>query len=256
MELPPPRVEPSPRWIRVRAGDVEVANSRRALLLAWYGPGRLPTYCLPADDVRTALLQPAATDGTDGFLVPHDVHVGEQILAGAAHLLREPPPPLEAADGHWTFSWDGRVRWFEEAEEVVVHARDPAKRVDVRRSERHVRVSRDGVLIADSRRPRALFETSLPTRWYLPLDDVNQALVPSDTVTRCPYKGTASYWSVQIGERLHRDLAWTYREPVPECPGIAGLVAFFDERVDLEIDGVQQARPRTPWSDRVRGLAQ
>ncbi len=257
MPLPPPRVEPSPRWIRVRAGDVEVANSRRALLLAWYGPGRLPTYCLPPEDVRTELLRPAGNGASNGFLVHHDVHADGQVLARAAHLLRDPPPPLEAADGHWTFAWDGQVRWFEEAEEVVVHARDTAKRVDVRRSERHVRIGRAGVVIADSRRPRALFETGLPTRWYLPLDDVNQALlVPSDTLTRCPYKGTASYWSVQIGERLHPDLAWTYREPLPECPGIAGMAAFFDERVDVEIDGVRQERPRSPWSVGAGGLAE
>ncbi len=79
----------------------------------------------------------------------------------AAHVLRDPPPPLEAADGHWPFAWNAQVRWFEEAEEVVGHARDTAKRVDVRRSERHVRISGDGVVIADSGQPRALFETGV-----------------------------------------------------------------------------------------------
>ena len=252
IEVPPPRVEPSPRWIRARVGDTEIANSRRALLLSWYGPGMLPTYCLPADDVRIDLLHPsAAGDGKpiDGFRVDHDLHFGDVVVEGAAQLFHEPPAPLEAVDGFWTFTWDGGVSWFEEALEIHVHAKDPNKRVDAVPSERHVQVELDGVLVAESRRPHALFETTLPTRWYLPIEDVRQELlVPSDTVSRCPYKGTASYWSVQVGDALHRDVAWTYPEPVPECPRIAGLVAFYNEQVDMVVDGVRQERPRTPWS--------
>lgn len=249
IEVPPPRVEPTPRWIRVRAGATEIADSRRALLLAWYGPGRLPTYCLPADDVRTDLLRPHAAPLPDGFLVDHDVDSGGVILPRAAQRFRHPPAPLEALHDHWTFSWDGGLSWFEEALQVHVHARDPSKRVDVLPSERHVQVEIDGEVVADSVRPHALFETTLPTRWYLPLADVRrELLVPSETVTRCPYKGTATYWSVRIGETLHRDVAWTYDDSVPECPRIPGLVAFFNERVDLVVDGVNEQRPRTPWS--------
>jgi uncharacterized protein (DUF427 family) len=132
---------------------------------------------------------------------------------------------------------------------VHVHARDPSKRVDVVPSERHIRVELDGEVVADSSRPHALFETWLPTRWYLPMEDVRrELLVPSDTVTRCPYKGTAAYWSVTVGDTRHGDVAWSYAEPVPECPRIAGLVCFFNERVDLIVDGVAQPRPRSPWS--------
>ena len=233
----------------MRAGGVEIANSRRALLLAWYGPGRLPTYCLPAEDVRTDLFRAHDGPAREDFLVTHDVATDDDVVVGAAHLFRSPPEPMEALDGHWTFDWDSGLAWFEEALEVHVHARDAWKRVDVLPSDRHVRVEVDGEVVAESRRPHALFETTLPTRWYFPLDDVRQELlVDSDAVTRCPYKGTASYWSVRVGDTLHQDIAWTYREPVPECPRIAGLVAFFNEKVDLVIDGVRQERPQSPWS--------
>lgn len=248
-QAPPPHVEPSPRWVRVRAGDLEVAGSRRALLLVWYGPGMLPTYCLPPDDVRTDLLRPSAGSAEGGFRLDHDVHTGDGFLERAAQQFRDPPPPLQALDGHWSFAWDAGLSWFEEAMEVHVHARDPSKRVDAVPSERHVVVELDGDVIADSTRPHALFETTLPTRWYLPPEDVRRdLLVPSDTVTRCPYKGTATYWSVRVGDVVHDDVAWTYREPIAECPRIAGLVAFFNEQVDLVVDGVRQERPQSPWS--------
>ena len=117
-------------------------------------------------------------------------------------------------------------------------------------SNRHVHVELEGEVVADSRRPSALFETWLPTRWYLPAEDVRrELLVPSSTVSRCPYKGAASYRSGGPGWGAeHGDVAWTYPQPVVECPRIAGLIAFFNEKVDLVIDGVPQTRPRTPWS--------
>ena len=250
MELrpPEPRVEPTPRWVRVRAGGMWVADSKRALLLSWYGPGMLPTYCFAPDDVRTDLFEPSESDPR-GLVVEHDVRVGSAVFPRAAHLFRDPPQPLAGLDGHWSFAWDGQVSWFEEALEVHVHARDPSKRVDVLPSERHVRVEVGGEVLAESRRPHALFETSLPTRWYLPVEDVEwEKLEPSGTVTQCPYKGTARYWSARTGGELHADIAWSYPDPVVECPRIKGLVAFFNEKVDLTIDGVPEARPVTPWS--------
>ena len=250
--LPATRVEPSPRRVRVRVGDEVLADTTRALLLSWYGPGILPTYCLPADDVDTRRLAPAADAGAGlaGVTVPHDVRTGDGVLPGVAHLFRGPPDPLAALDGTWTFAWDAGLSWFEEAEEVHIHARDPRHRVDVVPSDRRLRVELDGVVLAESARPFALFETSLPTRWYLPADDVHHELLePSDTATSCPYKGTARYWSARVGDDLRRDVAWSYPEPIPECPRIAGLVCFFNERVDLVVDGERQDRPVTPWSD-------
>lgn len=250
VELPRTFVEPSPRWVRVRVGDTLIASSRQALLLSWYGPGRLPTYCLPAADVHTEMLRPTSRphDGTE-FWVDHDVHVDGRVLEGQAKRFRDPPAELADLHDHWTFQWDSGLSWYEEALEVHVHARDPHKRVDVVPSDRHVRIELDGHLLAESRRPHALFETTLPTRWYLPSEDVRgDLLVPSVTVTRCPYKGAASYWHAQIDGRVHEDIAWTYPEPVIECPRIAGLIAFFNEKVDMTIDGERIERPRTPWS--------
>jgi uncharacterized protein (DUF427 family) len=103
--------------------------------------------------------------------------------------------------------------------------------------------------VADSRRPTVLFETGLPPRWYLPLSDLRMDLLrPSTSQTRCPYKGTAEYWSVDTGRTVHRDVVWTYRSPVAESQKIAGLACFFDERVDVYLDGELQPRPRTPFS--------
>jgi uncharacterized protein (DUF427 family) len=114
----------------------------------------------------------------------------------------------------------------------------------------------DGEELASSRRAVALFESNLPPRWYLPRDDVSAPLLDSDTVTCCPYKGTASYHSVQLGGgELAADVVWCYRLPIPEAAAIAGLVCFFNERVDLELDGELQERPETPWSQKVRSEA-
>ena len=134
--------------------------------------------------------------------------------------------------------------WYEEDEEIVVHPRDPYHRVDVVRSDRHVTVSLNGELLAESTSPTALFESNLPPRWYLPAEDIRAELEPSDTITRCPYKGTASYYSVKLDSgEVVKDLVWYYAEPIVEATRIKGLLCFFSERVDLELDGEVQERP-------------
>jgi uncharacterized protein (DUF427 family) len=167
---------------------------------------------------------------------------------GAAWMHHRPPRPLEALAGMVTFSWRDPVTWFEEEEPLLAHARDPHKRVDVVASSRAVRVEIDGVLLAESRRPLLLFETTLPVRYYLPPGDVRIELVPSQTRSVCPYKGAATWWSARIGDQVAEDIAWSYPSPVPENPRIAGLVCFRNERVDLTVDGQRLERPVTPWS--------
>ncbi|MDQ6832450.1 MAG: DUF427 domain-containing protein [Chloroflexota bacterium] len=248
--LPAPRVEPTPRWVRVRFGGAVVADSKRALLLIQYGPGRLPTYYFPQTDVRMDLLEAADPDPRDGGTARWTLHVGDRVAAGAASTPLAPLPALAALAGHLTFTWDAMDAWSEEEEEVFVHARDPHKRIDVLRSSRHVRLAVAGETVAETRRPTLLFETALPTRYYLPPEDVRTDLLePSDTTSRCPYKGVARYWSAKVGDGLARDIVWGYPEPIAECPKIAGLLCFFNERVDLYVDGERQPRPWSPWSE-------
>ena len=244
-------VEPTPRWIRVRIGEELVADSRRALLHVQYGPGALarsflPTYYLPPDDVVPGVLVDPVENGTG--LTVWAVQAGERRADAAAWMHRRPPEPLEALAGMVTFSWSDPLTWFEEEEPLIAHARDPHKRVDVVPSSRAVRVEVDGVLLAESRRPLLLFETTLPVRFYLPPGDVRTELVPSETRSVCPYKGVATWWSARIGDRLLEDIAWSYPFPVPENPRIAGLLCFRNERVDLTVDGQRLERPLTPWS--------
>lgn len=246
-----PAVEPSPRWIRVRIGERLIADSRRALLHVQYGPGSLPgsflpTYYLPMDDAVPGALVDARHEGSD--LTIWSVDAGDRRVDGAAWSHRAPAEPLQALAGMVTFSWQEPLTWFEEEEPLLAHARDPHKRVDVVQSSRSVRVEADGVLLAESHRPLVLFETTLPVRYYLPVEDVRVELVPSATRSVCPYKGVASWWSARIGDTLLEDIAWSYPSPVPENPRIAGLICFRNERVDLTIDGQRMDRPVTPWS--------
>jgi uncharacterized protein (DUF427 family) len=138
--------------------------------------------------------------------------------------------------------------WYEEDELNVAHPRDPFHRIDVLPSSRQVQLELNGVPLADSSRPALLFETMLPTRYYLPRADVTAELIPSDTKTWCAYKGQASYFSVSAGGRLVRDIAWTYPDPRHDALQVRDLIAFFDERVDVTLDGERRPRPVTPWS--------
>jgi len=242
---PPPFVEPTGRRIRVRLGDEIVAQSDRAQLLVQYGPGGLPTYYLPETDV------------VDGALIDEEAAGGQRtwtVQAAGARAERaawthpDPGGALAALADHVTFSWR-QLEWYEEDERVVVHARDPHHRVDTLRSSRRVQVLAGGQVVADSLRPLLLFETSLPARYYLPFEDVRTELLEASGATSaCPYKGRARYWSIRVGDTFVRDVAWSYPDPIPENPKIRDLVAFFQERVDMAIDGVRQARPATPWS--------
>ena len=201
------RLEPSPKRVRVQLGGLTVADSSRAVLV-WEKP-YYPTYYFPMDDVRTDLLvpdpgvshSPSRGDGT-----PYTVTAGPRTVPGAA--VRYEQSPIPQLRDLVRFDWDAMDHWFEEDEEVYTHPRDPYTRVDILASSRRVQVEVDGVTVADSTSPRLLFETGLPTRYYLPKTDVRMDLLGhTDTSTGCPYKGNRGV----LVDRRQRPRAPRYR---------------------------------------------
>jgi len=242
-------LEPSPRRVRVTLAGQTIADTRRAALL--YETGYLPAYYFPEADVRTDLLEPSDRTRESpvlGRARSWSVRVGERVADNAAFGWWEPPLTAPPVAGLVTFVFDEMDTWYEEDERILGHPNDPYHRVDIRSSSRNIRLSHAGAVIAESSRPLLLFETGLLPRYYLPADDVTAELVPSDAHSRCPYKGVPSYWSVRTGDELLTDLVWSYLTPRPEAIAIKGALAFFDERLDLDIDGERQPRHDTPWS--------
>jgi uncharacterized protein (DUF427 family) len=241
-------IEPSPRWVRAYFGGVAIADSKRVLLA--FEPRRLAVYWFPMQDVRMELLTPTrqggrAASGTARWTL----QVGDRIAENAAWSYPDPDPERAALADHIAFFWNALDAWYEEDDEVFVHPRDPYSRVDVLHSSRHVRVELEGQVLAESTRPRLLFETGLPTRYYLPKQDVRLDLLESSTsTTRCPYKGVAVYWSLRLGKDPVKDIVWSYPFPISECAKIENLLSFYNERVDIFVDGELQPRPVTNWS--------
>jgi uncharacterized protein (DUF427 family) len=182
---------------------------------------------------------PFAVHTTEGQ--PLDLKADAGVREGAAFR-----PADDALSGYVIVDFDAFDAWYEEDELNVGHPRDPFHRIDIVHSTRHVRIERDGVVLAESTSPYMLFEPPLPVRYYLPASDVSlDRLAPSATRTYCAYKGQASYWSIE-----DEDIAWTYREPLREAAEVTDRIAFFNERVTVRVDGRELERPVTPWSRR------
>ena len=241
------RVEQGAKRVRAYLGGRVVVDTMRPWLV-WEVP-YYPAYYFPVQDVRTDLLVPSATvthTPSRGDAQHFTIKAGGKTAEDAA--LRYLESPIAELRDLIRLDWDSMDGWFEEDEEVYTHPRDPYTRVDILPTSRQVRVELDGVVLAESTNARVLFETGLPPRWYIPKTDVRmELLAPTGTATHCPYKGQAQYWAVRVGDRLVEDLAWSYRTPLPESQKIAGLVAFYNERVDLFIDGQLQERPDTKF---------
>ena len=242
--------EDFPRRMRATFAGETVVDSRRAKLL--HEQGHLPVLYFPEAEVRMDLLEPSDRSTHcpfKGDASYWSVRVGDRVAENAVWGY---PDPIEGApplSGYLAFYWNTMDGWLEEDEPAIVHVRDPYHRVDVLDTSRQIRVSVNGELVAETRRARVIFETGLPARWYIPPEDVRtELLLPSDKQTGCAYKGFASYWSVQAGGETEEDLVWFYPEPRPGVERIAGYLAFFNERVDLEVDGELQDRPETQWS--------
>jgi uncharacterized protein (DUF427 family) len=243
-------IEPFPRRMRAIVDGVTVVDSVRGQLL--YEPGRLARAFFPRDDVRMDLLEPTdAGERTASEILGEregwTLRVGGLVIERAAFGYVSPPPGAERLRGLVALYWRAVDEWYEENERAIAHVRDPYHRVDALPSSRRVRVSLDGVTIAESRRAMVIYETGLPNRWYFPREDVLVALTPTDFTSRCAYKGQANYWSARVGDAEHANIAWTYQEPRRDAALVRGLVAFFNERSDLDVDGVREVRPGGPW---------
>lgn len=263
------RHEPTAKRIRAVLGGDTVVDSTRALLV-WEPRRIVPSYAVPAEDVRGELVPAgpgSASPGDDVGValadvtalrvldprVPFTVHSteGEVVDVHAAGQVR-PRAGLRPADpdlaGLVILDFGAFDAWYEEDEQNVGHPRDPFHRIDVLPSSRQVRLELDGQVLVASSRPVLLFEAMLPARYYLPRADVTAELVPSSTRTWCAYKGQASYFSARVGGRLVPDIAWSYPDPHQDAARVRDLIAFFDERIDVVLDGERRARPVTPWS--------
>jgi uncharacterized protein (DUF427 family) len=241
-------IESTPRRVRAYVSGVPVVDSERALLV--YETRRPPVYWFPMSDVRMDLLtEREAPAGQGSAQTRWRLQLGERVIENAAWSYSRPEGDLALLEDHITFYWREMDAWFEEDEEVFVHPRDPYTRVDTVHSSRHVKVEIEGTVVAETRRPVLLYETGLPTRYYIPKQDVRMDLLePTSTVTMCPYKGSARYWSVRIGDRTFKDIVWGYPTPIPEIPKIENLLSFYNEKLDIYVDGKLLPRPKSPFA--------
>jgi len=240
---------PVPRRIRATLAGHTVLDTTSALYV-WEWP-HYPQYYIPVGDVDPATLVDERHEQklSRGTAHRYGLRVGD-VSRDAALRVYGDDATVEGVAGRARFEWDALDSWFEEDEQVFVHPRDPYTRVDALRSIRTVRIELDGVVLAESSSPVLVFETGLPTRYYVNRTEVDFThLVPTDTVTACPYKGvTSGYWSVCLGDTTYADLAWTYNYPTRQLQPIAGLIAFYNEKVDIALDGQLLDRPVTHFS--------
>ena len=241
-------VEPAPRRVRATLGGEQIFDTTSARYV-WEVP-YYPQYYIPLEDVdmRFVIDEGHAQSTRQGTAHRHGLRAGGMEHPGAVRVFGE--DAITGVAGTVRFDWSALDAWYEEDEQVFVHPRNPYARVDALRSHRHVRVSLEGVILADTTAPVLVFETGLPTRYYIDRTDIAfEHLVPTSTQTACPYKGvTSGYWSVRIDGTVrdgHQDLAWAYDFPTRQLAPIAGLIAFYNEKVDIDVDGRRRPGPRT-----------
>lgn len=264
------RYEPVPKRIRGLIAGQVVIDTDRALLV-WEPKRVVPSYAVPVEELEHVTSPAAAGDAAiadqvpSGRSVPHigDRPVYDPSVPFAVHTtegaeldlrldgIERRAAGFRPADGvlsqYVIVAFDAFDEWFEEDERNLGHPRDPFHRIEIVHSSRSVRVERDGQLLAASSRPYLLLEAPLPVRYYLPPEDVSDELLrPSSTRTLCAYKGQASYWSLRDVD----DVAWSYPAPLREAAEVTDRIAFFNEQVDLTVDGTRLERPVTPWSPR------
>jgi uncharacterized protein (DUF427 family) len=235
--------EPSSRWVRGVVDGIAVVDSRTPVLV-WEPRQKVPEYGFPRRDVRVDLLRASRSDPPAGRsyrpVAPvrqwYDLVLPDRVVEHVAWEWDE-----DGLDGFLGVVWTRGVldAWYEEDELVMTHPRDPHNRVDALPSSRHV-VARDGDrVLADSTATVAVYETGLPVRWYFPREDVRLGeLESTDTWSECPYKGYATeYWAIRDADGGLLDVAWSYPEPKPAVAAVQDRIAFWGERVSIEVDG-------------------
>jgi uncharacterized protein (DUF427 family) len=224
--------------IRGEVGGVTVVDTVAARML--HETALLPRWYFPRDAVVGGSLEASATTSHCPFKGDArywDLRVGDRLVADAFWEYPHPlagAPDLSGLVSPYTEKFD---RWLVEDEEMLGPPRDPFHRVDARRSSARVTVRAGGEVVAETSRPVAVFETGLPVRWYVPMEDVADGrLAESPTRTTCPYKGVASYWHVDAGGRRFEDGAWAYTEPLLEAVPARGHVSFMGDGIEVEAD--------------------
>jgi uncharacterized protein (DUF427 family) len=242
---------PCPKRLRIKVGDLFVADTIGGLVM--YESDHLPVYYFPIKDIHEEYLM-ASTTRTEspfkGTATHYSLNTGITLVEDAGWRYLSPVEGCPPIADYMAFYWSKINHWYEEDEEVFVHARDPFRRVDCLPSSRHVQVIVDGEVVADTRRATFVFETGMPTRYYLPIADTRlDVLTPSRYISRCPYKGISSWYHVTVKGKRHENMVWYYADPVHESEKIKGLVSFYNEFVDrILVDGVEQPKPMTASS--------
>ena len=230
-------LEETEKRVRAVFNGETVADSRRVKIL--HETDHLPVYYFPEEDLRHDLLE--ATDHSThcpfkGDASYRSVRVGDRVAENAVWTYEDPMPSAPPIRGLVAFYGEKMDRWLEEDEEAFGHPHDPYHRVDVLQSSRHVKVTANGEVVAETDNPKLLFETGLPVRYYIPPEDVaTEMLTPSETRTVCPYKGIASYRSLDVGGEEIEDAAWYYPEPLPEAQKVRDHLCFYDGKVEIEV---------------------
>jgi len=242
---------PSPKRLRIKVGDLFIADTTEALVLQ--ESDHLPVYYFPIRDVDESFLMPSTTKTEcpyKGTASHYSLNTGVTLVQDAGWRYLEPIKGCPPIADYMGFYWSKMDHWYEEDEEIFVHARDPFRRVDCLPSSRRVEVFVGGEKVADSKKGVFLFETGHPTRYYLPISDTRlELLSPSRYISRCPYKGIASYYHLTVNGKCYENMVWYYPEPVHEAARVKGLVCFYDEFVDrILVDGVEQPKPETASS--------
>ena len=244
---------PTPRKIQILFGGIYVIKTTNAVFV-WEHP-YYPQYYVPKSDLVAwskknsftfSSGEEFKTDSGDVIASQCTIAAGSKSTDNVLAFSSDLGGKAKDLAGLVKIDFGSVDQWFEEETPIYVHPKDPFKRVDILASVRDIRVSVDGHTIAQTQTSMHLYETGLPVRYYLPLTSVDASVLrPSETRTKCPYKGEAQYYSVEVGGKLHEDLFWYYVNPTLESMKVQGLLCPYTERVDLEVDGVKLERPTT-----------